>query len=212
MGDLRPHLLAGGDHQRRLVGLRVEDPADRVADSRRGVQVHVRRAAGRLGIPVGDPDHDQFLKPEDVAEVVGQVGEHRQLGRARVAEDRRHPVGSQQLERGFPDGRHRRPGPAHSAESTSGRALAGSARAVHVAVPVGRGLGPGPVDPAHRLPDAARTRTCPTAGIPTGQPRVQSSADQFVSKYATGFDASEPSQLTYWLITADWRAEGDIAL
>ena len=35
----RARLLARGDHQRRLVGLRVEDRAHRVADARRGVQV-----------------------------------------------------------------------------------------------------------------------------------------------------------------------------
>ena len=32
--DLRPHLLAGGDQQRRVVGLGVEDRAHRVADAR----------------------------------------------------------------------------------------------------------------------------------------------------------------------------------
>ena len=52
----------------------------------------------------------------------------------------------------------------------------------------------------------------PSDGIPTGQPRVHTSPDQFVSKYAVGLAACEPNQLTYWLITADWRSEADIAL
>ena len=41
----RAGLLAGGDDERRLVGLRVEDRAHRVADAGRGVQVHERRPA-----------------------------------------------------------------------------------------------------------------------------------------------------------------------
>ena len=104
--DVGAHLLAGGDHQRRLVGLGVEDPADGVADARRRVQVDVGGTAGRLREAVGHPHDRQLLQPEDVGEVVGEVGQHRQLGRARVAEDRRHPVRTEQLERRFADCRH----------------------------------------------------------------------------------------------------------
>ena len=39
--DLGADLLAGGDEQRRVVGLRVEDRAHRVADAGRGVEVDV---------------------------------------------------------------------------------------------------------------------------------------------------------------------------
>jgi hypothetical protein len=104
---VRAHLLAGRDHERRLVRLRVEDPADRVADARRRVQVDVRRLAGRLRVPVGHADDDELLESEDVREVLGEVREHRQLGRAGVAEDRRHAVGAEQLEGRFTNGRHR---------------------------------------------------------------------------------------------------------
>ena len=45
--DLRADLLAGGDQQRRVVGLRVEDRAHRVADAGRGVQVDERGARRR---------------------------------------------------------------------------------------------------------------------------------------------------------------------
>ena len=106
VGDLSSDLLAGGDHQRRLVRHRVEDPADRVADPGRGVQVHVGRAAGRLRVPVRHPDDHKLLEAEDVREIVGKVGQHRQLGRAGVAENRRHPVGAEQVECRFSYGGH----------------------------------------------------------------------------------------------------------
>ena len=64
--DLRAHLLAGGDQERRLVRLRVEDAADRVAHPGGGVQVHVRRAAARLREPVGHADDDELLQTEYV--------------------------------------------------------------------------------------------------------------------------------------------------
>ena len=106
-GDLGPDLLAGGDHQRRLVGLGVEDPADGVAHARGGVEVDVRGAAAGLREPVGHTHHHQFLEAEHVGEIVGEVGEHRQLGRAWVAEDRRHAVGPEQVERRFTNACHR---------------------------------------------------------------------------------------------------------
>ncbi len=62
---------------------------------------------GGLGVAVGHPDHDRLLQAEHVAEVGREVGEHRQLGRARVAEHRRHPVGAEEVEGGFADSRHR---------------------------------------------------------------------------------------------------------
>ena len=99
-------LLAGRDHQRRVVGLGVEDRPHRVADAGRRVQVDERRSAARLGVAVGHADDDRLLQPEHVAEVVGEVVQHRQLGRARVAEHRRHPVRAEQLERGFADRGH----------------------------------------------------------------------------------------------------------
>ena len=105
--DLGADLLAGGYHQRRLVRLRVEDPADGVADARSGVKIDVGRAPGRLRETVGHPDDRLLLEPEHVPEVVREVGQHRQLRRAGVAEDRRHPVGAEQLERRFADCGHR---------------------------------------------------------------------------------------------------------
>ena len=105
-GDLRARLLAGGDQQRRVVGLGVEDRPHRVADAGRGVQVGDRGPAGGLGEAVGHADHDRLLQAEHVAEVGGEVGEHRQLGRAGVAEHRRHPLGAEEVEARLADGRH----------------------------------------------------------------------------------------------------------
>ena len=104
--DMGAHLLAGGDHERRLVRLGVEDAADGVPDARRRVQVDVGGMTAGLRESVRHPDDDEFLEAEHVGEVLGEVGEHRQLGRARVAEDRGHPVGTEQLEGRFTDGRH----------------------------------------------------------------------------------------------------------
>ena len=71
-GDLRPHLLAGGDQQRRVVGLGVEDRAHRVADAGGGVEVDERGAARGLRVAVGHADDDRLLQAEHVAEVVGK--------------------------------------------------------------------------------------------------------------------------------------------
>ena len=116
-GDLGAHLLAGGDQQRRVVGLGVEDRPHRVADAGRGVQVGDRGAPRGLGEAVGHADHDRLLEAEHVAEVGGELGEHRQLGRARVAEHRRHPLGAEKVEGRFADGR---PSAHHIFEGSSG--------------------------------------------------------------------------------------------
>ena len=104
---LRPRLLAGGDEQRRVVGLGVEDRPHRVADARRRVEVDRRGGAGGLRVAIGHADDDSLLQPQHVTEVRGKVGQHRQLGRARVAEHRRHPVGTEEVVGRFADGRHR---------------------------------------------------------------------------------------------------------
>jgi hypothetical protein len=104
----RPGLLTRGDHERRLVGLGGEDRPHRVADPRSGVEVHERGAAARLRVAVGDADRHSLVEPEHVAEVAGEVGQERQLGRPRVAEHRRHPPRAQHLEGGLADGRHGR--------------------------------------------------------------------------------------------------------
>src|SRR4029079_9339122 len=102
----RPDLLAGRDQQRCVVGLGVEDRPHRVGDAARGVAVYVADAPRRLRVAVRHPDDDRLLEAEHVAEVLWKVTEHRQLGRAGVAEDRRHPPRPQKLEGGFPNRAH----------------------------------------------------------------------------------------------------------
>jgi hypothetical protein len=104
---VRADLLAGGHEQRGVVGLGVEDGAHRVAEAGGGVQVDVTDGAARLGVAVRHPDRDGLLQAEHVAEVIGVVGEHRQLGRSGIAEHRRHPVSSQQLVGRLADRAHR---------------------------------------------------------------------------------------------------------
>ena len=104
----RARLLARGDHERGLVGLRGEDRAHRVADPGGGVEVDERGAAARLRVAVGHPDRRALMEAEHVAEVRGEVGEERQLGRAGVAEHRGHAASAQHLEGGFANRGHGR--------------------------------------------------------------------------------------------------------
>ncbi len=104
----RARLLTGGDHERRVVGLGGEQRAHRVADAGRGVEVDERRAPARLRVAVGHPHGDALVQPEHVTEVVGELLEERQLGRAGVAEHRGHPLLAQEVEGGLAHGRHGR--------------------------------------------------------------------------------------------------------
>ena len=104
--DQRTHLLAGGHEQRRLVGTGAEDRADAIADAGRCVEVDVGDPTARLGEAVSHTHGHGLMQSQDVAEVRGQGAQHRQLGRAWVAEDRRHPVRAEELEGCVADGRH----------------------------------------------------------------------------------------------------------
>jgi hypothetical protein len=104
--DLRTHLLARGEEQRRLVRACIEDAADRVAHARSSVQVGVAHRPARLREAVRHAHHHQLLQAQHVAEVIREVLQHSQLRRARVAEDACHPMRAQQLERRLADARH----------------------------------------------------------------------------------------------------------
>ena len=106
--DLGANLLADRDHHRRVVGLRVEERADRVAEARSGVEVDQGRLSGDLGVTVGHAHHGRLLQAQHVLEVIGVIGQHRQLGRARVTEDRGHPQLAEKVEGRFANGRHGR--------------------------------------------------------------------------------------------------------
>jgi hypothetical protein len=106
--DLGAHLLPSGHHQGRVVRLGIEDRPHSVPHPRGRVQVDVGRAPGGLREAVRHPDRNRLLEPEDVPEVVRELGEHRQLGRAGVSEDRRHAVLPEELECDLADARHGR--------------------------------------------------------------------------------------------------------
>ena len=94
----RARLLPGRDDERRLVAIRREQAPDGVSDADGRVQVHERGGAARLCEPVRHGDHHRLLQPEHVAEIGGKVAEHRQLRRARIAEDGREADVAQQRE------------------------------------------------------------------------------------------------------------------
>ena len=81
--------------------IRGEDVAERMPDADRGMQIHQRRIARGLSEAIRHAHGDGFLQAEHVAKVVGKAAEHRQLGRARVAEDGGQAEGPQQPENGF---------------------------------------------------------------------------------------------------------------
>jgi hypothetical protein len=97
-----PRLLAGGDDDRHVPGLGVDQVPHRVAGARCGVQVHQRWPAGGLREAVRHPDRRALLQRQDVAEVIRHAAQQRQLVRARVPEDGGDPVGPQYLVESVP--------------------------------------------------------------------------------------------------------------
>ena len=105
----------------------------------------MRRAAARLRVAVGHPDRHALVEAEHVAEVLGEVGEERQLGRAGVAEHRGHAAGAQHLEGGFANRGHgraeygyaRHGDPARRRRPAAHRALPGRLRRATGARPPG---------------------------------------------------------------------------
>ena len=108
----RARLLAGHDHERGAVAVRRVDGAERIAEARGRMQVHELGGAGDLGVAVGHAHHARLLQAQHVGEVGRQVHEHRDLGRARIAEDAGHAVPAQEVEDDLADGLGARPGAA----------------------------------------------------------------------------------------------------
>ena len=99
-GQLPAVLLSDDDHQGRPGITGVGDRVDRVAEARRGVQVDEGGTTPSERVPTCHPHDGALVQPEDEADVAREIGEKRDLGRARVAEDRRHPEPPHDLERG----------------------------------------------------------------------------------------------------------------
>jgi hypothetical protein len=94
--------LAGDDHQRSLVFVGGEHRTQGVTETGGGVQVDQAGVAGRLRIAIRHADRHHLLKGQHITEIGGKIAEHRQFGRAGVAEDRRRAEGAKQVEHRFP--------------------------------------------------------------------------------------------------------------
>src|SRR6266498_793449 len=95
-------LLPGGDHDRRVAPVRVEDPGDPVRQAGRDVKVDQRGSVRRLRIAVGRADGDTLLEAHDELEpvsVLGELVEDRQLGRAGVGEEIARALAAWNLEK-----------------------------------------------------------------------------------------------------------------
>jgi hypothetical protein len=99
-------LLARHDHQRGAVVVGVHDRAHSVAGTGRAVQGDERRAASGLREAVGHAHDGRLAQPEYIAEVRRELAQERQLRRARVAEQRRHPELAEQVVDDSPDAGH----------------------------------------------------------------------------------------------------------
>ena len=98
VGEVPPVLLADDDDQRRAVDTRGREAAHARAEPRRRVQQDERRLAPGDRVAARHPDHGALVQAEDEAQVVGQAGQERDLGRARIGEHRRQPAAAEEVE------------------------------------------------------------------------------------------------------------------
>jgi hypothetical protein len=106
-----PVLLSGGDYQRGLVVPGGDHGPHRVAEAGARVQIDQGRPPHTLREPLGHPERRRLLEAEHVAKVFGEVLKKRQLRRAGVAENRRHPQTTQEIEARPADRCHNTPSP-----------------------------------------------------------------------------------------------------
>jgi hypothetical protein len=93
IGRVQQHtalLLTCRDHQRRMVAIGGEQIAQSVAHPGGRMQVHKRRVARRLRIAIGHRQRARLLEGKYVSEIPREVGQEVELGRAGIAEHRRH--------------------------------------------------------------------------------------------------------------------------
>ena len=64
------------------------------------MKVDEGRPSGRLGETIRHAEHNPFMQSEDIPEIRRKVLQERQFVRAGIAEDRRQPIGLEQLEYG----------------------------------------------------------------------------------------------------------------
>ena len=106
LADHRAHLLPREQDERGVRVRGVGQHPHRVAGAGRGVQVDQCRHAAGLHEPVGHRQDGALVQAQDVAEVVGQPRQERQLVRAGVAEDGGEPAGPEHLVGHVANGRH----------------------------------------------------------------------------------------------------------
>ncbi|MNE14081.1 hypothetical protein D3C80_1069400 [compost metagenome] len=85
--DHRAHLLAGGNHQRAVRVPGIGEGAHTIAGTGSRVQVDEGGLAACQCVAIGHADHGAFVQAEDVAEILREALEKRQLVGAGVAED-----------------------------------------------------------------------------------------------------------------------------
>ena len=102
--DLPAVLLADDDHERGTAVACVGDRVDRVAETGGRMQIDERGLAPGERVAGRHPHHRPLVEPEDEPDVRRKIGQERDLGRAGIAEDRRHPVPAHDVERGISDG------------------------------------------------------------------------------------------------------------
>ena len=108
-GNLATVLLAHEDHKRSAAITRVSDRVHRVAQTGRRVQVDERRLAPGECVAGRHPHHRSLVEAEDEPDVGREIGQKCDLGRSRVAEDRRQPVAAHDLESAVAHGHPGRP-------------------------------------------------------------------------------------------------------
>ncbi len=91
-------------NERRPVDACRRDAADGVAEAGSGVHEHERRLTAAERVSGRHSEHRPLVQPEDEAEVVGEPGKERHLGRAGVREDRRQATTTEDLERRVTNG------------------------------------------------------------------------------------------------------------
>ena len=103
--EVPPILLPDEDDERRLVHARRRQRPDRVAETRRRVHDRQRRLAAADRKPGRHRDDRPLVQREHERQVVRQARQKRNLGRARVREERRQPAPTEDVERGIANGR-----------------------------------------------------------------------------------------------------------
>ncbi len=87
-GQYGARLLPRRNQQRRLILVRREDAAQRMADADGRMQIDEGGVVSCRSIAIGHGDHHRLLQSQHVAEIVRKIAKHRQFGGTGIAENR----------------------------------------------------------------------------------------------------------------------------